>query len=246
MAYPGPGARVEIDRLRTLRRFTDARIALGSAGESLRTSDWLDLRDAHAAAGDAVHARIKTPVFEESFVEVQSRCRDRREYLLRPDLGRRLADADAERVPAGPFDVAVVVADGLSPIAIERHAVAMLGAIDLSGLSRTPVVFVRQGRVAIADEIGQITRSRLSVILIGERPGLSASDSLGIYFTFAPRIGRTDAERNCISNIRDGGLTYEEAGRRATWIVREGLRRELTGVGLKESNPNRALPSADR
>jgi ethanolamine ammonia-lyase small subunit len=230
---------MEVDRLRPLKEFTDARIALGRAGASLRTSDWLALREAHAAARDAIAREMTVPA---GAIEVRSQCRNRDDYLLRPDLGRRLAQGSA--LPQGPFDVAVVIADGLSPLAVDRHALATLAAIPLEGLAVSPPVWVRAGRVAIGDEIGELMQARVSLVLIGERPGLSAADSLGIYITYAPRIGRTDAERNCISNIRDGGLTYEDAGRRAAWIVRESLRRQLSGVELKEAS--RALPSADR
>lgn len=232
---------MEVDRLRPLKEFTDARIALGRAGASLRTPDWLALREAHAAARDAIAREMTVPA---GAIEVRSQCRNRDEYLLRPDLGRRLALEHRGRLPRGPFDVAVIIADGLSPLAVDRHALPTLAATPLEGLAVSPPVWVRAGRVAIGDEIGEILEARVSMVLIGERPGLSAADSLGIYITYAPRTGRTDAERNCISNIRDGGLTYEDAGRRAAWIVRESLRRELSGVELKETS--RALPSADR
>lgn len=231
---------MEADRLRPLREFTDARIALGRAGASLRTGDWLALREAHAAARDAIAREMSVPA---GALAVRSRCRDRAEYLVRPDLGRRLAADCRARLPRGPFDVALVIADGLSPLAVDRHAQPTLAAIPLEGLTVPPPIWVRCGRVAIGDEIGEILQARVSVVLIGERPGLSAADSLGIYITYAPRIGRTDAERNCISNVRDGGLTYEDAGRRAAWIVRESLRRELSGVALKEVS--RALSSTD-
>lgn len=242
MARGGTGAGMEVDRLRPLREFTDARIALGRAGASLRTADWLALRGAHAAARDALAREMTVPA---GAIEVRSRCRNRREYLLRPDLGRRLGEGHRERIPGGPFDAAIVIADGLSPLAADRHALAALAAISFKGLVVSPPIYVRAGRVAIGDEIGELAQARLTMVLIGERPGLSAADSLGIYITYAPRIGRTDAERNCISNIRGGGLSYEEAGRRAEWIVRESLRRELSGVELKEA-ASRALPSADR
>jgi ethanolamine ammonia-lyase small subunit len=234
---------MEVDRLRLLREFTDARIALGRAGTSLRTPDWLALREAHAAARDALAREMTVP---DGAITVCSQCRGRDEYLLRPDLGRRLAAADRDRVPRGPFDVAIAVADGLSPLAVDRHATATLNAVALDELAVSPPVWVRCGRVAIGDEIGELAQARLALVLIGERPGLSAADSLGMYITYAPRLGRTDAERNCISNIRDGGLSYAEAGRRAAWIVRESLRRQLSGVDLKEASLSRALPSANR
>jgi ethanolamine ammonia-lyase small subunit len=232
-----------IDRIRSLRQFTDARIALDRVGGSLATADWLALREAHAAARDAIYAELPSKKFD---LEIRSQCGDLHEYLLRPDLGRRVRADDIALLPEGPFDIAIVVAGGLSPIAVEHHAGAMLKAIDLPDLSRSPVIFVRYGRVAIGDEIGERMRARLAVVLIGERPGLSAADSLGIYLTFDPRIGRTDAERNCISNIRAGGLTYAEAGRRATWLIRESLARRLSGIGLKESSQQMLTQSGDR
>lgn len=222
--------------LLTLRQFTDSRIALGRAGSSMTARDWLALRQAHAAARDAVTVEHVAPDLGAGRIVVASRCRDRREYLLRPDLGRRLRAEDADRLPDGPFDVAIAVADGLSPLAVSRHAANMVVALRerLAGLAIAPVVYVERGRVAIGDEIGERMRAKAVAILIGERPGLSAADSLGIYVTYAPKIGRTDAERNCISNIRDGGLSYEAAAVRCEWLIRESLRRQLSGVDLKE------------
>jgi ethanolamine ammonia-lyase small subunit len=229
--------------LLTLRQFTDSRIALGRAGSSMTARDWLALREAHAAARDAVTVEHVAPDLGAGCIVVASRCRDRREYLLRPDRGRRLRAEDAARLPRGPFDVVIVVADGLSPLAVSRHAANAVEAlrVRLAGLALGPIVYVERGRVAIADEIGETMQAQAAAILIGERPGLSAADSLGIYVTYAPRIGRTDAERNCISNIRDGGLGYEAAAVRCEWLIRESLRRQLSGVNLKEAGATASL-----
>ncbi len=204
---------------------------MGRAGDSLPSAEWLALRDAHAGAQDAIRAAMIPP---EGTCVVNSRAWTRADYLLRPDSGRRLA-AD-QHLPAGPFDVALVVADGLSPLAVNRHSASLLEALrqELDGLRLSPPVYVRQGRVAIGDEIGERMQARLACVLIGERPGLSAADSLGVYLTYAPRVGRTDAERNCISNVREAGLAVPLAGRRVAWLIRQALTRQLTGVALKE------------
>jgi len=221
------------DLLTELRRLTDARIALDRTGASMISRDWLALRAAHAAARDAVNASVSWPAIAPPVNFVRSRCGDRDEYLLRPDLGRRLADRAI--LPEVPVEIALVVADGLSPLAAMRHAPAMVTRLRAE-LALGPVVLAELGRVAIGDEIGERLRARLAIVLIGERPGLSAADSLGAYLTYAPRVGRTDAERNCISNIRDGGLDYEEASRRIVALARAALDRQLTGVELKEGD----------
>ncbi len=234
------------DLLTCLRAVTDSRIGLERAGGSLTTRDWLALRAAHAAARDAIHATSGQPDIPPPVLYVHSRCQDRQQYLLRPDLGRRLAD-DTE-LPAGPFDVALVVADGLSPLAVAHHAGPLVGALRNllaeAQLTVSPVIQVSQGRVAIGDEIGERLQARLVVLLIGERPGLSAADSLGVYLTYAPRVGRTDAERNCISNIRSGGLDIALAARRTMALVQAALARQLTGVELKESAQTLTAPTA--
>jgi ethanolamine ammonia-lyase small subunit len=227
------------NRLDWLRRHTSARVALG---EALRTPDWLALREAHAAARDAIDAPC---VWPRGVPVVRSRCRDRHEYLLRPDLGRRL-DPSAS-LPEFDADVALIVCDGLSPLAVSRHAEALLAALhdESAGLRLGAPVAVENGRVAIGDEIGERWRARLACVLIGERPGLSAADSLGVYLTYDPRVGRTDADRNCLSNIREEGLSPANAARRAVALMRSALSLGLTGVSLKE-DVSRALPSAGR
>jgi ethanolamine ammonia-lyase small subunit len=231
-----------------LRRYTPARIALGRAGPSLPTAEVLRLALAHARARDAVHRALDVEGLEAAIraaghatVRVRSAARDRTDYLARPDHGRRLDEASAARLeaPAGPPpEVALVVADGLSALAVERHAVPLLAALGARSPSRWggPVAIAVQGRVALGDEVGERLGARLAAMLIGERPGLSSPDSLGVYLTFAPRVGRTDAERNCISNVRPEGLGYVEAARRIDWLAGEALRRGLTGVGLKDES----------
>jgi len=236
------------DAWSSLKRLTPARVALGRTGASLPTGPVLDFQLAHARARDAVHHR---PDFEavasalESAglpaVIVSSQVPDSATYLRRPDLGRRLLAADAgrlARLAPGGSDAVVVVADGLSGMAVERHAVPLVrlvtGRLQALGWRIGPLVVVRHGRVAIGDEIGGRLGAKLVAVLIGERPGLSSPDSLGVYLTWAPRVGRTDAERNCISNIRPEGLPVEQAAEKLLWLMTEAARRQLSGVDLKE------------
>lgn len=227
-----------------LRGVTRARVGLGRAGDALPTADLLAFQAAHAQARDAVHGRVDferlaAALSPRPSIRVASAAADRAVYLRRPDLGRRLAPSEAARLPAGPFDLVLVVADGLSAAAIEAHAVAMVEATaaHVPDLTIGPVVLVEQGRVAIGDEIGAAMGARAVAVLIGERPGLTAADSLGAYLTFAPREGRRDSERNCISNIHADGLPPALAGAKLAWLVREALRLGLTGVGLKDDAP---------
>ncbi len=211
-----------------LRPFTPARVALGAY---LPTRDLLRFELDHARARDAIFAEAERP--RHAAIAVASQARTRAEYLRRPDLGRRLAPDAA--LPVGPFDLAVVLADGLSALALNRHADAVLDAMlpEVTDLRLSPVVFARQARVAIADEIGERMQARLGVILIGERPGLSSPDSLGAYFTWEPRLGRTDAERNCVSNIRPEGFPPAAAGRWLARLLRESFAGQLSGVNFK-------------
>jgi ethanolamine ammonia-lyase small subunit len=233
-----------------LRANTAARIALGRAGGSLPTKPLLDFQLSHARARDAVHAPFDIAMLHEvvaargwSGVSVQSEARDRATYLRRPDLGRRLDATSRDRLASlhGDLcDVAFVIADGLSTRAAEKHALAVLdlaiGALVAWGWTVAPIVIALQSRVALGDEIGALLHAGLVAVLIGERPGLSADDSLGIYLTHAPRIGRTDAERNCISNIRAGGLTYQRAAHKLVYLMRESRKLGLTGVALKDES----------
>lgn len=238
-----------------LRRFTEARIALGRAGISLPTAPQLAFQRAHAEARDAVHLPLDGDAVARALAErgheavrLHSAARDRSVYLRRPDRGRRLDDAsrralrdrfgDPEAGRDAAFDVAFVVADGLSALAVHAHAVALLDAVGAAlpaaGWRVAPVALVEQGRVAIGDEIAAAMGAAMVAVLIGERPGLSAADSLGVYFTFDPGPGRTDAERNCISNIRRAGLGYAEAAHTLLYLMTEARRRGYSGVALKD------------
>jgi len=228
-----------------LKRYTAARIALGRCGESLPTRHYLDFQLAHALARDAVHAALDVAALEAELnalgleaVTVQSAARDRGQYLLRPDLGRRLEDASRTRLAAvaqAERRLAVVIAGGLSAAAVQRHAVAVLRLAlpRLGGYTVGPVAIAELGRVALGDDIAQAMDAEAAVVLIGERPGLTAPDSLGIYFTYRPRVGSTDAERNCISNIRPEGLPYEAAAGELLWLLSAARDAGLSGVGLK-------------
>lgn len=248
-----------------LRRLTPARIALGRSGNAQRTRDVLAFGLAHAHARDAVHvpldvAAVHAALRAEGFetLPAASAAADRATYLLRPDLGRRLDAASAAALSArgagapAAFDLLPVVGDGLSSLGVARHAVAVLVALraqaSAAGLRLGPVVVATQARVALADDIGERLDAPMVAMLIGERPGLSSPDSLGIYLTHAPRVGRSDAERNCISNIRAEGLPPVDAARRLVWLVREARRLGLTGVGLKDRSeqPADALPDQSR
>jgi len=236
-----------------LRRFTPARVALGRAGNGLPTSAHLEFQAAHAAARDAVHADLDTAALQAQLAEaglasiaVHSAAPDRRTYLLRPDLGRRLCDTDRLML-AGlprPGSMLFLVCDGLSATAVQRHAVPLLRGVlpRLEAVSTAPIVVARQGRVALGDDIGEVLGAEAVAVLIGERPGLSAADSLGVYLTWQPRRGRTDAERNCISNIRSEGLSPEAAADKLLWLIGAMRRLRLTGVGLKDEQPG-ALPA---
>jgi ethanolamine ammonia-lyase small subunit len=233
-----------------LRRFTPARVALGRAGNGLPTAAHLDFQAAHAAARDAVHAALDVTALQAELaaaglasIAAHSEAADRRTYLLRPDLGRRLRDRGA--VPHLPDAMLFVLCDGLSATAVQRHAVTLLCHVipRLPG-PVAPIVVAEQGRVALGDDIGEAMDAEAVAVLIGERPGLSAADSLGVYLTWQPRRGRTDAERNCISNIRPAGLTPQAAGDKLLWLIAEMRRLRLTGIGLKDAQP-KPLPRPD-
>ena len=234
-----------------LRRFTAARVGLGRVGNAQPTAAHLDFVEAHARARDAVWSALDEDALDAGLAaqglgtrRVASAAADRREYLLRPDLGRRLRDADRAALAAAPHpgSFALVVADGLCATGVQAQAAALLGAI-LPGLrdagwSVAPVAIARQARVALGDDIAEALGASAVAVLIGERPGLSALDSVGIYLTWAPRRGRSDAERNCISNIRPGGLGTAEAARKLLWLVAAARRLGATGVTLKDEEPS--------
>jgi ethanolamine ammonia-lyase small subunit len=237
--------------LSDLRNLTPARVGLGRAGASLPTQALLDFTLDHARARDAVHATFDVSAVMSGLndlglaaCEVSSCALDRKEYLRRPDLGRKLDPASrhllASRKTAGPSRLAIVVGDGLSPSAVHAHAIELLRnlmpRLAADGIEIGHAVVASGARVALGDEIGAALGVQMVVMLIGERPGLSASDSLGAYLTFGPRIGLTDAERNCVSNIHGAGLGYDEAALRIAWLVCEGLARKISGVALKDES----------
>ncbi|MFJ2364839.1 ethanolamine ammonia-lyase subunit EutC [Pseudomonas sp. NPDC087697] len=245
-----------------LRRLTPARIALGRTGTSMPTSAQLDFQYAHAEARDAVHLPFDHVGLNAQLAErgrdsllLHSAATDRHSYLQRPDLGRKLSDESAQKLREhasanpGGVDLAVVVADGLSALAVHRHTLPFLARMEeqtqAEGWSLSPVILVEQGRVAVADEIGELLGAKMVVILIGERPGLSSPDSLGLYFTYNPKVGLTDAYRNCISNVRLEGLSYGMAAHRLLYLMREACRRQLSGVNLKDEAQVQTLGSKD-
>jgi ethanolamine ammonia-lyase small subunit len=238
-----------------LRQFTAARIALGHTGVSQPTAAQLDFQLAHARARDAVHTALDGEALARQIeaawpeagtcLALHSAAPDRLVYLQRPDLGRRLDESSralaAARRPgaaARPYDIAFVVADGLSSLAVALNAAPFLAVLRErlrdEDWSIGPVAIVRQGRVAVGDEVGELLGARLAVVLIGERPGLSSPDSMGLYVTWAPAVGLTDERRNCISNVRPAGQRYEDAAARLHYLLTQARGRQLTGVELKD------------
>ncbi|ARU58488.1 ethanolamine ammonia-lyase small subunit [Oleiphilus messinensis] len=252
---------------RVLQHYTDARIGLGRAGTSIPTEHLLAFQLAHAQARDAVHQDLDFESLDESLsriasqweptrscpealkslVQLHTKAGSRSAYLQRPDLGRQLSDPSRNLLnnlradDTEPYDLAIVIADGLSARAVQENAAPLLDALcpalfSEAGLSwcLAPVCAVQHGRVAVGDEIGSCLNAGMVLLLVGERPGLSSPDSLGIYLTFAPRVGLTDASRNCISNVRPGGLKPEEAARKAFYLMTEARQKKLSGVQLKD------------
>ena len=226
-----------------LRRHTQARIALGRSGVSLPTSKQLAFQLAHAQARDAVHLELDVPalaVREPGSIGLHSAAATRAIYLQRPDLGRRLGEASRQRLAACSqgVDLALVACDGLSALAIERHAAPFLAALRarlaLEAWTVSPLVIVQQGRVAAGDEVGELLQARAVLVLIGERPGLSSPDSLGLYLTWAPKVGLLDDSRNCISNVRPEGMPYAQAAYRLHYLLSQAFARRMSGVGLKD------------
>ena len=247
-----------------LRQFTDARIALGRAGVSLPTNPQLAFQLAHAKARDAVHLALDVPALQAALaghqtLALHSAAADRNIYLQRPDLGRRLDAASRETLealqtpenpqPARPYDLAFVVVDGLSALAIEQNAAPFLAILQRRIAAEhwaiAPLTIVEQGRVAVGDEVAELLGAKAVVVLIGERPGLSSPDSMGLYLTWMPQVGLTDASRNCISNVRPAGLRYEDAAYKLHYLLAQANRRQLSGVGLKdETAGGPGLPAA--
>ena len=225
--------------MKSLREFTNARVELGRVGDSVPTSRLLDFRLAHARARDAVHLPMDSRSLVQEFAAhgwnslvLASAARTRHEYLLRPDLGRVLSTASRSQLIESALEIPLLfcVADGLSAAAIHRHASKLLAELRPAG----PIILIEQARVAIGDCVGELVKADVCILLIGERPGLSSPDSLGVYITYGPRTGRSDAERNCISNIHDQGLSYQLAAQKIGYLVNESRKLKLTGVQLKE------------
>jgi ethanolamine ammonia-lyase small subunit len=227
------------------RKFTQARIGLGRSGYGVPTGEHLKFQLDHARARDAVHWEWDVEKFRKKLkpLKIQSevlktRVSNRLEYLTRPDLGR-LLDLGIKKLRASKPDIAIVLSNGLSSSAIENHALPflkhLLGELRQSDFSLSPVYLVPNARVALSDVIGSALRAKMVLIIIGERPGLSSFDSLALYLTYSPKLGSSDADRNCISNIRPPeGLSYEAATRKTLFLVNEAFRRKLSGVDLKE------------
>jgi ethanolamine ammonia-lyase small subunit len=243
-----------------LSHLTPARIALGRTGRSLPTKEVLAFAMAHARARDAVHAALDTASLAADLgdlgwpiLTVSSRAGDREVYLRRPDFGRGLDDASRLELARhqGTWDLVIVIADGLSATAIHHQAAAVLRAfrphVDRLGLTMAPLVIASQARVALGDDVAQTLGVRMVAVLIGERPGLSSPDSLGIYLTYDPTQETTDAARNCLSNIRPAGLPHEAAAGKLAWLIAAARSRQLTGVDLKdESTVIGTVASPDR
>lgn len=240
------------DPFERLRARTPARVFLGRCGAALPTRAMLEFQLAHARARDAVYhefepERVAAVLPSHDVRIVHSRAFDRQTYLQRPDLGRRLDDPSVASLSRGDYEAVFVIADGLSAHAVHEHAAATLAAT-LPKIARWrlgPFIVSCHARVALGDEIGERLGAQLAVVLIGERPGLSAPDSLGVYLTWQPRVGRLDSERNCISNIRPPtGLSYEQAAIRVAWLMNTARRLRLTGIALKEESGPLTLPPA--
>jgi len=245
-----------------LREYTDARIGLGRAGVSIPTSHSLQFQLAHAQAQDAVHLPLDVEtvieqlenvnLYQEIFIPIllHSQAVNRTTYLQRPDLGRRLDKKSIDTLKKvntlkdESYDLSIVVVDGLSSLAIKENAAIFIQKLvevlttDSQDWNLAPITIVQQGRVAIGDEVAEILNSKIAIVLIGERPGLSSPDSMGLYLTYNPKVGLTDEKRNCISNIRIEGLSYEEAIKKTMYLLNESRRLELSGVNLKDRTTN--------
>ncbi len=232
-----------------LKKFTDARIALGRTGVSIPVKENLQFKMAHAFARDAIYTKMDMDALargmdhlDHPYCFLHSRAENREQYLQRPDLGRMLsADGFSTMEEASgdkSYDICINIADGLSATAVNLHSIALLHEIlpllKATGFSVSPVCLIEQGRVAIGDETGSYFQAKLSIILIGERPGLSSPDSLGVYITYHPQKGNTDAMRNCVSNIRPKGLSYSAAADKIVYLIKESIRLQISGVALKD------------
>ncbi len=242
---------IKEDPWASLRSYTAARIALGRTGVSIPLKENLQFRLAHAYARDAVFASLDTDILLEEFnnhkwesILLNSQCITRNEYLQRPDKGRKLDETSINKIKqldTAEYDIAIIVADGLSAIAINEHVVQVLSLFIPKledRFSFAPIAIVQQGRVAIADEVASLLNAELSIILIGERPGLTSPNSMGAYITYNPKVGLTDERRNCISNIRPEGLPYPAAADKITYLINQSLRLQISGVELKDDKGN--------
>lgn len=242
------------DAWHSLKRFTSARIALGSAGMSLPSKAHLEFQLAHALARDAVNIPLNFRQMELALanqglqsISLKSRAESHREYLQRPDKGRLLNPDSVARIEhavieqPSPPDLALIVADGLSSKAIENHASLffeqLIPRLNEKGYTISPICLVEHGRVAIGDPVSELFSARMAIVIIGERPGLSSPDSMGIYFTYQAKSGKTDAERNCISNIHRNGLNYQQAVEKLLFLACEADRLKFSGVHLKDETP---------
>ena len=237
------------DTWQYLKTFTAARIALGSAGVAMPLKEVLDFKLAHAHARDAVYSLLNETdlvtdleQFQLPIYSLNSKANSRHEYLQRPDFGRQLNETSKkqlENANAAPADVAFIIAEGLSATAINNHAIPLLHVLipllQQTQFSIAPLSIVHQGRVAIGDEIGFLLKAQFSIILIGERPGLSSPDSMGAYLTYNPKVGLTDESRNCVSNIRLEGLSYQAAAEKIFYLIQESFRLKYSGVALKDN-----------
>ena len=236
------------DPLSFLKEFTTARIAIGSTGSSIPTKQLLEFKLAHAHARDAVYSVMDTEVLEEALaqfhrpiLQLHSKAENRAQYLQRPDLGRKPNEESLNRLAdqITGDDIVIIIADGLSAIAINENVLALLQLLIpkllAANLKLGPLCLVQQGRVAIGDDTAHELHAKLSLVLIGERPGLSAADSIGAYLTYQPKPGLKDNSRNCISNIRPGGLDLSLAADKIFYLVQEAFKRKLSGVGLKDN-----------
>ena len=248
---------LNLDPWQQLKTFTRARIAIGRAGSSLPTKEVLDFGLSHAMARDAVHLpldidALETDIRNQNFstIRAKSMANDRATYLLRPDWGRRLSEqsltALTQHKSSKPIDFLIVIGDGLSSLAVARHVAPLLAEMRdhlPSDWNTGHVVIASQARVAIGDEIGQAMGARMVAMLIGERPGLSSPDSLGIYLTYNPKLGLSDADRNCISNVRPEGLHYAAAAKKLVWLAKEAMRLKVTGIVLKDESDMQEIGS---
>lgn len=243
-----------------LRALTSARIAIGRSGTSIPTHEMLAFQLDHAKAIDAVHCQLDTntlvselqdcPIISSTFLHppfvTHSQSRDRFTYLQRPDLGRKLCRKDQALLTQYAistcldFDLSLVIADGLSSIAVQKHAIPFIQRLSIAlknddyAWSCSPITIIKQGRVAAGDDIGQALKANMVLVIIGERPGLSSPDSMGLYLTWAPRRGTQDGQRNCISNIRQQGMSYDDACHKALYLAKQARHKQLSGVELKD------------